>query len=268
MGSALEEILTYDALLELAGERYFRRGENYYYEGRVHALVEHEGAIVAKVLGTYEYRVRFQAEDDELVYSCDCPLGVDGEFCKHCVAVGLAWLKGEAEHDLSEVGAEPVTTMDDVRAYLEGQEKDVLVRLLMEQAMEDERLRERLLLRAARTGGESLNIAAFRRVIDRAVEPPRDYWDYDSPNDYVLGLGSVVESISDMLKEGFAAEAIELSEYAIAEVEKRAMDYDVDGTVYGILEALEEVPYAACVEAKPDPEALAARLFAWEMGGH
>lgn len=269
MESVLEEILTYDVLLELAGERFFRRGENYYYEGRVHALVEHEGAIVAKVLGTYEYRVRFRAEDDGLVYSCDCPLGVDGEFCKHCVAVGLAWPKGEAEHDLfSEVGAEPVTTMDDVRAYLEGQEKDVLVRLLMEQAMEDERLRERLLLRAARTGGGPPDIAAFRRAIDRAVEPPRDYWDYDSPWDYAQGLGSVVESISDMLKEGFAVEAIELSEYAIAEVEKNAMDYDVDGTVYGILEALEEVHHAACVEAKPDPEALAARLFAWEMGGH
>jgi uncharacterized Zn finger protein len=268
MESALEEILTYDVLLDLAEERYFERGENYYYDGRVHALVEHEGTIVAKVLGTYEYRVRFWAEDDELVYSCDCPLGVDGEFCKHCVAVGLAWLKGEAEHEPSEVGAGPVTTMDDVRTYLEGQEKDVLVRLLMEQAMEDERLRERLLLRAARTGGGTPNIAAFRRVIDSAVELPGDYWDYGSPWDYAQSLESVVESISDMLKEGFAAEAIELSEYTLAEVEKKAMDYDVDGTVYGILEALEEVHHAACVEAKPDPEELAARLFAWEVGGH
>ena len=148
MQSALEEILTYDLLLGLAGERYFERGEGYYHDGRVHALVEHEGTIVAKVLGMHEYRVRFRVEDDEFVYSCDCPLGVDGEFCKHCVAVGLAWLGGEMGGGLSEEGTEPVT-MDDVRTYLEGQEKDVLVRLLMEQAMEDERLRERLLLRGA-----------------------------------------------------------------------------------------------------------------------
>ncbi|CAN5256087.1 hypothetical protein BH24ACT19_BH24ACT19_16070 [soil metagenome] len=71
-----------------------------------------------------------------------------------------------------------------------------------------------------------------------------------------------------MLKEGFAAEVIELSEYALAEVEKKAMDYDVDGTVYGILEDLEEIHHTACMEAQPDPEALAVRLFAWEVGGH
>src|SRR5215212_808035 len=190
MESALEEILTYDVLLELAEERYFERGENYYYDGRVHALVEHEGAIVAKALGTHEYRVRFRAEDDGLVYSCDCPLGVDREFCKHCVAVGMAWLKGEAEHDFSGVGAESITTMDDVRAYLEGQEKDVLIRLLVEQAMEDERLRERLLLRTARTRGGTPNIAAFRQAIHRAVGPPGDYWDYGSPWDYAQSLES------------------------------------------------------------------------------
>src|SRR5215210_8664801 len=171
MGSDLDKNLTRDMMLELAGETYFERGEGYHRGGHVRSLVEHEGAIVAKVLGTYEYRVRFRAEDNGLAYSCDCPLGVDGEFCKHCVAVGLAWLEGEAGHELSEVGAEPVT-MDDVRAYLEEQGRDVLVRIVMEQAMEDERLRERLLLRAARTGGGTPDIAAFRRAIDKAVGPP------------------------------------------------------------------------------------------------
>lgn len=180
MGSELEGTLTHDVLLELAGERYFERGEGYHHGGHVRSLVEYEGTIAAKVLGTYEYRVRLWIEEDELDYSCDCPLGVDGEFCKHCVAVGLVWLEGEAGHGLSEVGAGPVA-MDDVRAYLEEQDRDVLVRIVMEQAMEDERLRERLLLRAARTGGGTPDVAAFRRAIDSAVGPPDDYWDYGSP---------------------------------------------------------------------------------------
>jgi hypothetical protein len=47
-----------------------------------------------------------------------------------------------------------------------------------------------------------------------------------------------------VLKEGFAAEAIELSEYALAAIEEKAMDYDVDGTVYGVLEVLEEIYHA------------------------
>ena len=264
----MKGILTRGVLLELAGERYFERGEGYHRDRHVRSLVEHDRVIAAKVLGAHEYRVKLWVEDDGLDYSCDCPLGVDGEFCKHCVAVGLAWLEGEAGHELSEVGAEPVT-MDDVRAYLEEQGRDVLVRIVMEQAMEDERLRERLLLRAARTGGGTPDIAAFRRAIDKAVGPPDDYWDYDgSPWDYAQGLENVVESLSEMLKEGFSAETIELSEYALAEVEKKAMDYDVDGTIHGILEDIEEIHHAACVEAEPDPEALAARLFSWELNGH
>jgi uncharacterized Zn finger protein len=263
MGSDLDRDLTHDVLLDLAGERYFERGEGYHRGGHVYSLVEHDGVIVAKVAGTEEYRVSLWAEDG-LAYSCDCPLGVDGAFCKHCVAVGLAWL----EDDFSDDAPGGSVTMDDVRTYLEEQDKDVLVRIVMEQAMEDERLRERLLLRAARTGGGTPDAAAFRRAIDRVVEPPGDYWGHGSPWDYARKLESMIESLADLLKEGFAAETIELSEYALAEVEEKAMDYDADGSVHGVLEALEEVHHAACLEARPNPEALARRLFEWEMRGH
>ncbi|MDQ3182283.1 MAG: hypothetical protein M3Q62_01815 [Actinomycetota bacterium] len=263
MGSELEKSLTHDVLLDLAGERYFERGEGYHRDGHVYSLVEHDRVIVAKVVGTEEYRVRLWTEDG-LAYSCDCPLGVDGAFCKHCVAVGLAWLEG----DFSEDTPGGAATMDDVRVYLDGREKDELVGIVMEQAMEDERLRERLLLRSARTGGGTPDAAAFRQAIDRVVEPPGDYWGHGSPWNYARKLESMVESLAELLKEGFAAETIELSEYALAEVEEKAMDYDADGSVHGVLEALEDVHYAACLEARPDPEALARRLFEWEMGGH
>ncbi len=72
-------------MLELAGETYFERGEGYHRGGHVHDLVEHAGIVVAKVAGTEDYRVRLWAKDG-LDFSCDCPLGLDGEFCKHCVA--------------------------------------------------------------------------------------------------------------------------------------------------------------------------------------
>lgn len=89
MGSELEKSLTHDVLLDLAGERYFQQGEGYHRGGHVYSLVEHDRVIVAKVARTEEYRVRLWAEDG-LAYSCDCPLGLDEEFCKHCVAAGLA----------------------------------------------------------------------------------------------------------------------------------------------------------------------------------
>jgi uncharacterized Zn finger protein len=163
MASVLENVVTRDALLDLAGERYFKRGEDYHRGGHVHDLVEHDGVVVARVAGTEDDRVRLWAEDG-LAYSCDCPLGLDRVFCKHCVAAGLAWLEG----DFSENAPGGWATMNDVQKYLEDQEKALLVRIVMEQAMEDERLRERLLLRASRMGG--LDLAAFRRAVDDAVD--------------------------------------------------------------------------------------------------
>lgn len=256
MASPLDGILDHDALLELAGGTYFGRGEEYFREGRVRSLVEHGGAVAAKVVGTEEYRVKLWAEDGDLGHSCDCPLGMDEEFCKHCVAVGLAWLEGGA--------SAPEATMDDVKTYLEDREKDVLVGLIMEQAMEDERLRERLLLRAARMGG--LNLATYRKAIDAAVDFD-DFPEYGSPWDYARGIENVVASIAELLEEGHAAdEIVELSEYALAVVEG-AMNYDADGSIVSALNDLEGIHHEACKQAKPDPETLARRLFEWELSG-
>lgn len=255
MASPLAGVLDHDSLLDLAGGTYFGRGEGYFHEGRVRSLVEHEGVVAAKVVGMEEYRVRLWEGNGGLDHSCDCPLGMDGEFCKHCVAVGLAWLEGGV--------SAPEATMDDVKSYLEGAEKDVLVGLVMEQAIEDERLRERLLLRAARMGG--LDLAVYRKAIDDAVDFG-DFSEYESPWDYARGIESVVASIVELLDEGYGAEIVELSEYALAAIEG-AMKYDADGSILGVLYGLEGAHHEACKRARPDVRALAARIFEWEVGG-
>lgn len=244
-------------MLELAGQTYFDRGEDYHRSGHVYGLVEHADVVVATVAGTADYRVRLWVEDG-LAHSCDCHLGLDGEFCKHCVATGLAWLEG----DLPGSAMGGSATMDDVQSYLEAQERDLLVGIVMEQAMEDEELRERLLLRASRVGG--LNLAAFHRAIDDAVEFDDDY--FGPPWEYARGIQNVVGAIEELLGEGFAGEVVELSEYALARVEE-ATSHDLDGTIYDVIEELEEIHLRACKRAKPAPEALAKRLFDWELGG-
>ena len=70
MGSDLDESLTHGVLLDLAGERYLERGEGYHRGGHVYSLFEHDGVIVAKVVGTEEYRVSLWAEDG-ISYSYD-----------------------------------------------------------------------------------------------------------------------------------------------------------------------------------------------------
>lgn len=268
MRSPFTDILSPSVLLNLAGERFFERGEDYYHHGAVHSLTEFEGILTARVLGTYTYRVKFWAEDDGgLRYSCSCPVGADGLFCKHCVAVGLSWLEeAVGERQPEKKGAGHGLTMDEVRTLLEGQDKEVLVRLILEQAMEDERLLGRLMMWAARSGSEGVDLATFRWAIDDAFDPG-DFLDYGSIQDFAQGIEDIVRAIVELLEEGFAQETIELSEYAMATAEG-AMDYDAGGCVSGVLGDLERLHHSACKEASPDPRVLARRLFEWELRGH
>jgi uncharacterized Zn finger protein len=138
-------------LRRMAGARAFERGEDYCAGGQVRALGEHEDVITAKVLGTREYRVKLWVENGDVEFSCTCPVGTDGAFCKHCVAVGLAWLEqGREGGATSKKPAKPSVTMDDVRTHLTAQGKEALVDLLVERAMEDDRLRQRLLMKPRR----------------------------------------------------------------------------------------------------------------------
>jgi uncharacterized Zn finger protein len=253
------------SLLRLAGAQSFSRGEDYFESGLVHSFVEDGATIAATVRGTHSYRVKLTADGRHLDYECTCPMGDDGAFCKHCVAVGLTWLAERSSTRSPARPAKPRLTMDDVRAFLERQDKKVLVDLLAKRALEDDRLREQLLLKAARGNASGLDVAALKVAIDDAVAPG-DYIDWREAHDYSTNVEEAVDTIAQVLKDGHAAEAIELSEHALAAVESAVgMVDDSDGHLGGILEGLQELHLAACRKAKPDPEALAERLFAWEL---
>src|SRR6267378_420067 len=139
-------------LKRLATSRSFARGEAYFKDGRVHSLATHEGKSTAIVKGHDDYCVTFGSTEREIEYSCDCPIGLEGEFCKHLVAAGLAWIDSDAEGK-GKVGGKRKRSAseDELRAYIERQDKDTLVAMLAREAMENRNLRERLLLEAAQS---------------------------------------------------------------------------------------------------------------------
>ncbi len=249
----------------MAGARSFERGEDYFASGQVGALAEHKGTMTAKVQGTRTYRVKLWIENSKLEYSCTCPVGTGGAFCKHCVAVGLSWLKEGQPKILGKKRSKPAVTMDDVRAHLAGQDKDALVDMLMAQAIDDDRLRQRLLMKAAKKGPKGLDVATYRHAIDEAVDVG-GFVDYHGAYDYARGIEETIDSVEALLKEGHAAEVIEITEHALEAVEE-AMESvdDSDGCMDGILDRLQELHHKACKKAKLDPEVLATRLFEWEL---
>ena len=265
-GRIIEEILDKRAIRRLAGPGSLERGEEYFARGRVRSLVLDDGTITAKVRGRQEYRVALWAKGTSVAHSCTCPLGSGGTFCKHCVAAGLAWLALPTEgRDASRTARAPAVRMEDVRAYLAAQDKDALVKMLMDQVRVDDRLRGRLLLQVARKGPKGPNLATFRAAIDNAVDAG-GFVDYRSAYQYAAGIDEAVDTIKGLLKEGHAAEVIELAEYAIAAVEDATGQVDdSDGHMGGILHRLQDLHHAACKKARPEPETLARRLLEWEM---
>jgi uncharacterized Zn finger protein len=86
----LSNVLSEAIVERLASPRSFARGTAYLDEGRVGPLRIGAGRVNATVQGSDSYAVELRISDGRLRFACSCPVGIEGEFCKHCVAVALS----------------------------------------------------------------------------------------------------------------------------------------------------------------------------------
>lgn len=263
--ATFSDILCDDFLIKLAGDRYYERGVGYFEEGRVHSLAQYDEHITAEVWGTETYQVHLWLENDHLYSRCTCPLGVDDLFCKHCVAVGLTWIDEPPPYQMGDAPSKPGTTMQDVRDYLARQERDDLVKLILDRAMEDAPWREHLLMKAAAQQSGGADINTFRRSLRNAIAIG-DFVDYYGAASYADGVQSVMDGLDDLLDQGYASDVIELCEEAILLLDDAINSVDdSDGHLNFILDQVEELHYQACKLGNPNPHALAERLFHMEL---
>ncbi|MCT2537291.1 DEAD/DEAH box helicase [Aquibacillus koreensis] len=106
-------------IIRITGERFYKRGQNYFKQNRVFGL-SYNPAINSwrgQVRGTETYSVRiFFFENDELEASCDCPAYATHYTCKHIAAILLAISQDSWKNvnkDLQESPA-PVIEIDHV----------------------------------------------------------------------------------------------------------------------------------------------------------
>jgi len=264
--------LTEAWLRDQVDEVTWQRGVGYHDEGRVHDIVRDGDTVAAAVEGEASYRVRLSLLDDRLVARCSCPVGRGGAFCKHCVAVGLALIADDATSGTTKK-RRVFATLDRydreikrIREHLAGKDPAGLIDLIVEQAMEDDRLLNRLRIDAL-TAAVEVDGKAVRSQITAATRT-RGFIDYRKAGSFAKGIEQVVSGLAVLLKRGSATDAIPLLEYALRRVE-RAIEHmdDSDGYMRPILNDLQSLHHAACVEAKPHPIRLARRLFEWAMIG-
>ena len=253
----LRELLSKD-IKKLAGAVYYARGKEYFEQGLVSSLEENGDEITASVEGTYDYEVRFWEEGGELCYECSCPVGQDYDFCKHCVAAGLAVLAQSAP-------TKQRSPTNDIRNYLETLEAEALMGIITDACKHDKRLREKLLLAARGRGNANTAIKAWKDALNR-VTVTRGYIDYHEMRSFAAGIQEVVDALAAWIPGGRAAQVVDLTEYAATRVEKLLEECDdSNGELGELLGSIGELHLAACRKARPDPVELAGRLLHHEL---
>jgi uncharacterized Zn finger protein len=237
----------------LAGSRSFGRGVEYV--DAVADLQISDSRISATVYGTHRYRVSLTANDGRLDGSCTCPQGLEGNFCKHCVATGLAVL--QLGDDLPGHIQASQARGTSLLSWLESLPKEELLAELLGVIADHPDVRRRFELRAA---AEHADAGAIRQAV-RELITVTGYIEYDQVWDYAFGVEEAADAIDSLIDADGAAEAIGIAREAIALLAGafETVD-DSSGRIGDSACQLLDVHLRACQAAPPDPVSLASYL--------
>ena len=283
MGHDLGSVLNEKTVRRLADHASYERGTAYFCDGAVQSLTDVRNGIEAVVLGSYLYDVKLLVgAGTKLKYSCSCPVGMDGDFCKHCVAVGLTWLASQVidiqthrKIPKTSVAKRKPLTIDQAEKVLRSLDAGTLANVILDWAKTDAGLRQRVLQFASdQSSTGAASVAAARRAFQTAIEfVERDeYNDYNQYNEYdegwdVADVEDALDQFEDLLNAGYAAQLSELCEWAIPQLEEACEslgEFDAESED-GLSDRLAALHHTACVLAPPDSEVLARRLFELEL---
>ena len=257
---------TEDDLRARAGDASFARGRTYL--DAVADLEVTTDGVTATVYGGDAYRVTLADIDEGLSGTCDCPFGQDGNFCKHCVAVGLVVLGREL--DLPRARSAAADRGRRLESWLETLSRDRLLTLLRERLAEDSGLRRRLEVRAAAEQAE-VDVAGLRgqimSLLDTAPHARYGHVEYADVPGYTAQAGEAVEALRSLTAAGKAAQAAALAREAIGRVHSvyEQID-DSSGTVGEVAADLEETHREACAAHDADPVETAEWLASHMLG--
>ncbi|WP_445526313.1 SWIM zinc finger family protein [Streptomyces cyslabdanicus] len=257
--------LTEANLKKLAGARSFERGLGYL--NAVSGVEIGDGWVTATVHGTERYEVELTLDGPGgPAGECDCPYGLEGNFCKHLVALGLTVLA--RRESLPRQRKAPRERAQDLDGWLSALPKDELLALLREQIDEDPQLRRRLELRAATARGDLAAVRSrIRDLLDIGPFAQYGYVEYADARAYADQAGQAVSAIGALTGSGRAADAITLARETMRLLAEAVESVDDSDGWFGQIGAgLADAHLDACRAARPDPEKLARWLVGHALG--
>ena len=239
----ISDVLTRNRLRSLADEGSYFRGSDYWERGLVHSILEYKGTIAAKVRGTYQYTVKLWVEDGGLEYECSCPYAEEGNFCKHCVAVGLTWVEQNKKKDKKpfKTSAEkPMLSAVDLESFLKKQSKTYLIEQLMALAILNENLFQSLMLDATRCHSAKSRVSTLKELLTMAFSSLEGSWDEENNEETYEQVDQLIDEINNIIDESLLDESVELIEHALSEAKKSPF-YDEDPEMEDVVGALKDM---------------------------
>lgn len=252
-------LLADGALRQLSGAAVFARGQAYAGSGAVESLQSslpepgEPAAVQAVVVGTQPYQVRVCIDDaDDLDGECDCPHAQSANFCKHLVAVSLAWrgaLGGAApaqDPQAAKTAANKVaaaakraSTKADkrqvLRRFLQSQSADALAERLWAWAEDDRHLMAELKAWSAEHSAAG-DPKAMRSAIAKLLRNRSDFLDWRQSTAYAHRAAKVLPLLKPWLARD-PAQLLELCDHALRCIYKVAENADdSDGEIGALAE--------------------------------
>lgn len=281
-----------DDIVNRADAMSYSRGERYALEGRVRIEERTSHRVRATVSGSSLYSVVLDGDS----WTCDCPVGIDGTCCKHCVAVAITIVDediataaedsgrddtGEdddgpalgsmelADERLAElsrrIAAKRATSRrrssaaDPIVPYLESLPHGELVDLLLSAVATSDVFASRVVAAAALASGD---VTAIKQTV-RGLLPSRRFLDWRASTAYARDAREVVPMLGQLVDGGHATAAIPLIEDAFGRLNRRLRHADDSGGAIGDLcHQLLALHVRACTVGRPDPRKLAKWLVA------
>lgn len=268
-----------DTLRGLAGDTVFQRGQAYARKGTVDepeipALLAREAmALQATVHGSEPYTTRVAIDqNNRLLGECDCPHALDGNFCKHQVAVALslrAILAGDepgaqgASNTGTSAAAKRAQTQarnrDTLRAFFQNQPAATLAEKLWAWAEGDRHLMADLKAWATQAQAQD-DPAALKSAITDLLRDRHDFLDWRESGIYAARAAQVLDWIKPWLEQDAQA-ALDLCEHALRRLYKVAEHADDSSGEIGDLAGSLMNLFTDAVEAVQPPAKWLDRWF-------
>lgn len=251
------------SLLDFADRRSLSRGLAYYEDEAVEGLKIIGSFARAFVNGGSRYRVSVGIKNKEPIFSCSCPVGIRGEFCKHVVALVYAW----GEH--CETGGLPneIGEGQKLENYLQSLSKKELIKIVSSSCDNDESLKRTFLVKAAKvSAGVKFDFYSVKKFLKKSFATG-GFVDYNRSWQFAEKINQGLDLLEQSLESGFYKECVDLAEYSMKLADEACCSMDDSaGHMSQVFERIEQIHLNACEGAQLDPSDLAKRLLklAWD----